>query len=108
MSKFKEQIACDIDNAFANTDEFFEMHTVNGKSMPIMLDENENMDRTKFQTKQHEGTNPKQILIYVRASDFGRLPTYGHKIVIDKASFRVVDTLNESGMYSITLEAVSP
>ena len=43
MSKFKEQIACDIDNAFANTDEFFEMHTVNGKSMPIMLDENENM-----------------------------------------------------------------
>ena len=48
---FKKQMMQDINDVFVNTDEFFEKHVVNGREMPVMVDENENMERTKFQKK---------------------------------------------------------
>ena len=80
MSTFKEQILEDIDDVFADTDEFFEEHVVNG-------------------------SKSKRLLIYVKASDFGRLPRYGNKVTIDSSEFFVTDAVNESGIYSITMEA---
>ncbi len=102
---FKKQMMQDINDVFVNTDEFFEKHVVNGREMPVMVDENENMERTKFQKKFHEGIKAKKILVYVRASDFGRQPEHGSKITIDNIPFLVSDSINEAGMYSITMEA---
>ena len=105
MSTFKEQILEDIDDVFADTDEFFEEHVVNGRKMPVMVDGNENEERTKFQKMYHEGSKSKRLLIYVKASDFGRMPRYGNKVTIDSSEFFVTDAVNESGIYSITMEA---
>jgi|InofroStandDraft_1065614.scaffolds.fasta_scaffold42487_2 hypothetical protein len=105
MSTFKEQVLKDIDDVFADTDEFFEEHVVNGRKMPVMVDGNENAERTKFQKAYHEGNKAKKLLIYVKASDFGRLPAHGNRIVIDGSEFLVSDAINETGLYSITMEA---
>lgn len=105
MSTFKEQILKDIDDVFADTDEFFEEHVVNGKKMPVMVDGNENAERTKFQKAYHEGNKAKKLLIYVKASDFGKLSAHGNRIVIDGSEFLVSDAINETGLYSITMEA---
>lgn len=113
MSTFKEDIMQDIGDTFADEDEFFEKHVVNGKEMLIMTDDNENIERTKFTKPYQEGIskssmNPRRIFIYVRALDFGSFPRRGSKVTIDRATFRVMDATNELGMYGIELEAVNP
>lgn len=105
MNKFQKQLLQDIHQTFANKEEFFQEHTVNGKRMLIMVDENENLNRTKFQKEFHEGIQAERMLIYVKASDFGRKPAHGSKVTIDGMAFSVSSALNEYGMYSITLEA---
>lgn len=105
MNTFKEDILRDINDVFANGNEFFEEHIVNGKKMLIMVDGNENLNRTGFQKSFHEGTQAEQVVVYVKASDFGGKPAIGSNITIDRASFLVSGAVNYRGMYSITLEA---
>lgn len=105
MGTFKEDILQDISDVFANGDEFFEEHTVNGKKMLIMVDGDANLGRTGFQKSFHEGMQAEQVVVYVKASDFGRKPVCGSKVIIDKASFLVSSSANHCGMYSITLES---
>ena len=44
---FKDQIAKDNQYVFANKDEFWEYHIVNGKKMLCQVDNNELIDREK-------------------------------------------------------------
>lgn len=106
---FKEQIAADNRNVFMNEDEFSEKHLINGTEMPCMVDNNEMIDREKrYQYKRSlyaDGVYIKQLLIYVRAEDFGALPAVGRLITFDKKSYIVSDAINEDGIYSLSLEA---
>mgnify|MGYP007076752627 CR=1 FL=1 len=47
----------------------------------------------------------KQKLIYVKADDFGPLPAIGRQIVFDGKRYMVTDSTDESGVYTITMEA---
>jgi len=47
----------------------------------------------------------KELLIYVKAEDFGPLPGVGRVITFDKKSYIVSDAINECGIYSLCLEA---
>ena len=38
MSSFKEQLARDVKNLFMNTDEFANEHTIDGRTMPVIVD----------------------------------------------------------------------
>lgn len=106
---FKEQIAMDNKNVFMNQDEFAETHTINGVEMPCTIDNNELIDREKrYQYKKSlyaDGIYLKQLLIYVRAEDFGPLPAIGRVITVDKKTYIVSDAINEDGIYSLCLEA---
>ncbi len=106
MGKFKEDIIQDIENVFANRDEFFEEHTVNGKKMLIMVDGNESLGKTRFQGAFHEGMQAEQIVIYAKASEFGRKPAYGSRITVDGVSFLVGGAANECGMLRIIMESL--
>ena len=44
---FKEQIAADISTTFLNCLEFADTHTVNGKEMAAVVDDNELLERDK-------------------------------------------------------------
>ena len=106
---FKEQIAQDNRKVFMNIDEFGEMHTVNGKEMLVLIDNNELIDREKrYQYKKSlyaDGVYIKQLLIYVHAEDFGPLPSIGRSITFDGKVYIVGDAINEDGIYSLNLEA---
>lgn len=105
---FKEQIAKDNATVFINTEEFSEIHLINGKEMPCNIDNNEMIDREKrYQYKRSlyaDGVYLKTVLIYVRADDFGPLPAVGRLITFDKKSYIVSDAINEDGIYSLCLE----
>lgn len=106
---FKEQIAADNRNVFMNFDEFAELHLINGQEMLCIIDNNELIDREKRYRYNHslyaDGVYIKQLLIYVKAEDFGPLPAIGRVLVFDKKSYIITDALNEDGIYSLCLEA---
>lgn len=106
---FKEQIAKDNIAVFAREDEFWEHHVVNGVKMLCQVDNNELIDREKrYQYRRSlyaDGVYLKELLIYVKAEDFGPLPAIGRSVTFDKKSYIVSDAVNECGIYSLCLEA---
>lgn len=102
---FKDIVRSDIDNVFMNPDEFGTMHTVNGKRMVVVIDNNELIERAKRINSHMDGMYVKSTLIYVKAKDFGALPQVGGAVDLDGKTFRVTDATNEDGLYSIHLEA---
>lgn len=102
---FKELVRADIDNVFMNTDEFAAVHTVNGKAMPVTVDNNELIEREAKAKSKTDGMYTKSTLIYVKAKDFGVLPPVGSAVNLDGKLYKVMDATNEDGLYSIHLEA---
>lgn len=102
---FKELLRQDVKKVFIDPAEFGEEHTVNGKRMQIIIDDNELTEREKRMKSNMDGIYKKQTLIYVSALDYGPLPGIGKPVKIDGATFIVTDSLNEGGVYSLHLEA---
>lgn len=105
MSCFKDIIREDIGTTFLNSDEFSDIHTVNGKQMPVQVDNNEQIEREKRMSQHMDGIYMNQKLIYVAAKDYGPLPKQGTMIKLDNKLYSCADAIDEDGVYSITLEA---
>lgn len=106
MSAFKDILKSDIENVFLNQNEFAEEHLVDGVSMKIIIDNNEMLEREKrYKKALEDGISQKQVLFYVSAAEFGRLPKIGRILMLDKRSYRVTDAIREGSVYSILLEA---
>lgn len=104
MATFKDIIKSDA-AVFLNEDEFAEEHEIDGRKIKVLIDNNEHLEREKRYKTIDEGIYHKQILFYVSAVDFGRLPRYGRILMFDDKQYRVVDAIREDGIYSITIEA---
>ena len=102
---FKDIIQRDIDEVFFNTEEFSDIHTVDGKPMAAMIDDMENIEREKKMKSNMDGIYARQILLYVKASEFGSLPAQGRILTLDGRKYIVVDAVDEGGVYTVTLEA---
>ena len=105
MSAFKDIIQADIHTTFLNVDEFSDMHNVNGIDMPVQMDDIEQINREKRYKDNMDGLFVQQRLIYVAASDYGALPKKDSLVTLDSRKYRVVEAIEEGGVYSITLEA---
>ena len=109
MMSFKELVERDNRTVFMNLDEFADIHVINGKEMPCIIDNNEMIDREKrYQYKRSlyaDGVYLKEVLLYVKAEDFGSLPAVGRSLTLDKKSYIISDAIDEGGIYSISLEA---
>mgnify|MGYP003370519027 FL=1 len=105
---FKEAAFQDIKNVFLNLDEFGEVHVVDGKEMVVIVDGLEVVERSKKQIEKGriDGVFEKQILMYVARTDFGLLPAVGRSLKLDRGMYRVIDAIDEGGIYSITLGAI--
>lgn len=107
MMTFKEAVARDIQDVFLNLSEFAEEHTVNGKPMPVQIDENELLERDKSRVGIHQdGLYKARRLIFVSASDFGPRPSIGSLLTFDGRQYKIAACTEEAGMYSIELGAM--
>ena len=103
-TSFKECIAADVSNVFLNKLEFADTHTVNGKKMTVLVDENELLERDKGKLGvQQTGLYISRRLIYVARQDFGSRPAIGAVLTLDRQQYRVVDCKEEAGILSIEL-----
>lgn len=105
MATFKDIVRRDAENVFMNKDEFAEEHTVDGAKMTIIIDNNEQLEREKRYKALEEGVSQKQVLFYVSAARFGRLPKIGRLLELDGKKYKVTDAIREGAIYSISLEA---
>lgn len=105
MSAFKDQVLKDVTDTFLNVDEFSETHTVNGVAMPVQVDSIEQIEREKRSNVNTDGIFTQQKLIYINASDFGPMPKQGSLLKLDNRTYKVMDAIDEDGVYSITIEA---
>lgn len=105
---FKQIMEEDISEVFLNLDEFAEIHNVNGKEMPVIVDSNEQIEREKRMSEnpQKLGIHMKQLLIYVKRSDYGPLPSPGNYLIFDKQNYQVTDAIDEAGVYSVSMVKV--
>ena len=102
---FKELIQADVKGVFLNDLEFADLHTIDGKEMPAIFDDIENIEREKKMKSHMDGIYARQIFLYVAASDFGALPAQRRILKVDGKNYTVVDATDEYGVYTITLEA---
>lgn len=104
---FKDQVAKDITNVFANQDEFWSMHNIDGKDMLVQIDSNEMINRERrYQYRRSfdaDGVYLKELLIYVKAEDFGKLPAVNRVIKFDKKDYIISEAIDEDGIYSLCL-----
>lgn len=109
MSRFKDIVQSDVHHIFMNLDEFSDIHVVNGKKMTVQIDNNELIDREKrYQYNRSlyaDGVYLKEILMYVKAEEFGKLPAVGRTITLDRKTYIVSDAVDENGIYTISLGA---
>ena len=105
---FKELIAADISMVFLNKMEFAGTHNIDGVAMTVLIDENELLERDKAKMGTHiDGIYMSRRLIYVAKSEFGPRPAQGKTITLDGRAFQVVNCLEEAGILSIELGAMS-
>lgn len=103
---FKECIAADVPNVFLNRLEFADTHTVNGKKMAVLVDENELLERDKAKLGTNaDGVYKSRRLIYVAQADFGPRPAIKSVLTLDRVAYRVRDCTAEAGILAIELEA---
>ncbi|PKL00062.1 MAG: hypothetical protein CVV56_08080 [Tenericutes bacterium HGW-Tenericutes-1] len=104
MLKLKDLLESDL-NTFINTDDFSEIHKVNGVDMEIIID--------KEQLKEHaskiigdDGLYEVNVLFYVKKSEYGIKPVCGERISIDGDKFKCYDVNEEGMLYIIELVAI--
>ncbi len=105
MKTFKDVVAQDIHSVFLNLGEFSGEHRVNGRSMPVQMDENELLDRDKGRDAHRDGLYKARRFLFVAASDFGPRPPIGSLLDLDGRQFKITACTEEAGMYSIELGA---
>ena len=106
MKGFKAIISADIDRVFANTEEFFEVMSVDGRDMRIMLD-TDSLNETKLQATaktRYDGLYEANIIAYIPAADYGPKPKIGKPMTIGRKQYIILDCFDEAGVYKFTLQ----
>lgn len=101
----KDMVRKDIRNVFFNLEEFGEEHTIDGREMAVIIDDNELVEREKKTKTLAEGLHVKQLLVYVSAEIYGEPPLINRMMELDGDFYTVTDVEDEDGIYAISLEA---
>lgn len=98
---FKEQINSDLD-IFFNINEFSESHTINGKIVNLIIDNETLKQRNR---KEYDGILQADLLYYVKATDILKRPISGQVQNIDGLMYTVFDVKYDFGVYEVILQA---
>ena len=100
---FKDQIKQDLSDVFLNLDEFADLHRIEGKEVPVVIDSDIMAKLSKIGDNRIHGMDEADMVIMGKASDLpenldpGRLLNLGGREVI------VVTTTSEMGLVQIAV-----
>jgi hypothetical protein len=97
---FKDAIAADIDNVFFDTKEFAENAVIDGRSVPIIIDDDALQGKSDVYAM---GLSEGERLIFIREKDLRRLPQPGEQMTIGDKQWYVRHSLPNMGVYEIRI-----
>lgn len=103
---FKDCVAGDIHGVFLNRMEFADTHTIDGREMDAVVDDDALLERDAARGGVHsDGIYRVRRLLYVAKADYGGRPPSGKRLNLDGREYRVVQADDAAGMLTIEIEA---
>ena len=102
---FKDTVKADRLEVFLNINEFGEIHTVEGKPIPIVIDNDELKER---QSGQDIAVAESSTLFYARTEDLPRRRPAGENININGRECMIDDWQEDMGLSTIVLHQSIP
>jgi hypothetical protein len=97
---FKDAVAADIENVFFETDEFAENVIIDGKSVPIILDNDALQGMTELYAK---GLAEGEQFIFIKEKDMFRLPQPGEELTKDDQQWYIRHAVSQMGVFGLRI-----
>jgi len=97
---FKEQLMEDIDNIFLNLEELAEIHSIEGRKVPVLVD-NDRLDKLK--KGQVFGLVEADMLVMGKETDFPAELEPGSLLNVDGREMLVAESGRDMGIIEIAL-----
>jgi len=97
---FKDATAADIDNVFFETTEFAENAIIDGRSVPIILDNDALNGKSDVYA---QGLSEGEQLIFIKQKDLHRLPQPKEQMTIDGKRWYVRHAISNAGVFELRI-----
>lgn len=95
---FKDQIKQDLSDVFLNLDEFADLHRIEGKEVPVVIDSDMLEKLSKIGDNRIHGMDEADMVIMGKASDLPENLDPGRLLNLDGREVIVVTTTSEMGL----------
>lgn len=100
---FKDQIKQDLSDIFLNLDEFADLHRIEGKEIPVVIDSDIMAKLSKIGDNRIHGMDEADMIIMGKASDLPENLDPGRLLNLDGREVIVVTTTSEMGLVQIAV-----
>lgn len=100
---FKDQIKQDLSDVFLNLDEFADIHRIEGKEVPVVIDSDMLEKLSKIGDNRIHGMDEADMVIMGKASDLPENLDPGRLLNLDGREVIVVTTTSEMGLVQIAI-----
>lgn len=100
---FKDQIKQDLSDVFLNLDEFADLHRIEGKEVPVVIDSDMLEKLSKIGDNRIHGMDEADMVIVGKASDLPENLDPGRLLNLDGREVIVVTTTSEMGLVQIAV-----
>ena len=100
---FKDQIKQDLSDIFLNLDEFADLHRIEGKEVPVVIDSDIMAKLSKIGDNRIHGMDEADMVIMGNASDLPENLDPGRLLNLDGREVIVVTTTSEMGLVQIAV-----
>lgn len=100
---FKDQIKQDLSDVFLNLDEFADLHRIEGKEVPVVIDSDTLEKLSKIGDNRIHGMDEADMVIMGKASDLPENLDPGRLLNLDGREVIVVTTTSEMGLVQIAV-----
>ena len=100
---FKDQIKQDLSDVFLNLDEFADLHRIEGKEVPVVIDSDIMAKLSKIGDNRIHGMDEADMVIMGKASDLPENLDPGRLLNQDGREVIVVTTTSEMGLVQIAV-----
>ena len=100
---YKDQIKQDLSDIFLNLDEFADLHRIEGKEVPVVIDSDIMAKLSKIGDNRIHGLDEADMVIMGKASDLPENLDPGRLLNLDGREVIVVTTTSEMGLVQIAV-----
>ena len=101
---FKESVNADVQNVFFSLDEFAEKRLINGKEIPVVVDDDKMNELVESKFTPLVRVYEKMVLFYARKEALGFIPRVNSSFFFDNEMYQVADVTDDGfGVLTVTI-----